>query len=103
MRKFEYIEILKPDTTEENIKKHIEKITKYLKNKNCQDIEIEKIGIKLLAYETQGFNKGYYILIQGNYINEKNYCNMSNWLDWRNKNFNKKYLEVLKNIIVKVD
>ena len=103
MKKFEYIEILKPDTTKKNIEKHIEKITKYFKNKNCQNIEVEKLGLKKLAYMINKYERGFYILIQGNYINGNDYFTISNWLNWRNKNFNKKYPEVLKNITIKVN
>ena len=49
------------------------------------------------------YERGFYILIQGNYINGNDYFTISNWLNWRNKNFNKKYPEVLKNITIKVN
>lgn len=99
---FEYVEIIKPNIKEKDIKKHLNKIKKYFTSKSVTNINIEIIGIKKLAYETQGFNEGYYILFQGNYPDEKKYNDMSNWLNWRNKNFNKKYPEVLKNITVEV-
>ena len=102
MRKFEYIEILKPDTTEENIEKHIEKITKYLKNKNCQNIKVEKIGIKLLAYMIKGHEKGFYILFKTE-AEKKQYKQIAEYLYTKNTSFCKAYPEVIKNISIMTD
>ena len=101
MRKFEYIEILKPDTTEENIEKHIEKITRYLKNKNCQNIEFEKIGTKLLAYMIKGYERGFYILFKAE--TENQYSQISQYLYTKNASFCKAYPEVIKNICITVE
>ena len=102
MENFEYIEILKPDTTKENIKKHIEKITRYLKNKNCQNIEVEKLGIKLLAYMIKGHEKGFYILFKAETEKEE-YRQIEKYLDIRNTSFAKTYPEVIKNISIITD
>lgn len=100
--KFEYIEILKPDTTEENIEKHIQKITQYLKNKNCQNIESEKLGIKLLAYMIKGYERGFYILFRAETEKEQ-YEKIDKYLYTKNTSFCKAYPEVIKNISVITD
>ena len=98
MKKFDYVEILKPDTTEENIEKHIEKIIRYLKNKSCQNIEVEKLGIKNLAYTIKGNEKGFYILYHAKFENLEEYKKIEKYLYNRNANFAKTYPEVIKNI-----
>ena len=102
MKKFEYIEILKPDTTEENIEKHIEKITRYLKNKNCQNIKVEKLGIKLLAYMIKRYERGFYILFRAETEKEQ-YKQIEKYLYTKNVSFCKTYPEVIKNISVITD
>lgn len=102
MIKFEYIEILKSDTTEENIEKHIEKITKYLKNKDCQNIQFEKLGVKKLAYPIKGYEQGFYILFKAETEKEQ-FKHIEKYLYTRNMSFCKSYPEVMKNISVIID
>ena len=102
MRKFEYIEILKPETTEENIEKHIQKIIKYLKSKKCQNIEFEKLGIRKLAYTIKEYEKGFYIIFRAEAEKEE-YKQIDKYLYTPNASFCKAYPEVIKNISVIVE
>ena len=64
MNKFEAVIILEPNT-EETI---IEEILELIKNKIEEDdgkvTNLEKIGLKYLAYEIKNNKQGYYIVIQ---------------------------------------
>ena len=59
--RYESISILKGNFTKEEYKRAFEIIKKYFER--FENIEIEEIGKKKLAYEIKGEKEGYYILV----------------------------------------
>ncbi len=102
MNKFEFIEIIKPDLTLSEKEKNIEKITKYLYNKKCKNLNIEEKKMRELAYSINGYKKGYYIVISGFYKSNDDFVKMSKYLT-KHKNTNKKHLEILASLIYKIE
>ncbi len=67
MNNYESIIILKPDIVEKEIKEEIEKYKKIIRNfvkKNEEQLKIEEIGKKNLAYEVKQYKQGYYVLFE---------------------------------------
>jgi small subunit ribosomal protein S6 len=63
MRKYECTFIINPEKKEEETKKIIEDIKAHLEENKIKVKKIDEWGIKELAYEIDGYNNGFYTVI----------------------------------------
>lgn len=69
MNKYESVIIIKPNLTEDEIEKIIEKVKETIisfTEENANELEIEKLGKKKLAYSVKGNSEGIYVLFTFN-------------------------------------
>ena len=103
MKKFEYIEILKPTIKEKELKNHIESVKEYFNKMECKNVNIENVGIKNLAYNVKEYSKGLFLVFTGEVKNKEIYNKIDKYLYSYNKSFMKDFPEVLKNIFVSLE
>lgn len=73
MNKYESVIIIKPNLMEDRVKEIIEKIKELMisfSSENTNELKIEDLGKKKLAYSISNFNEGIYILFYFNANNE---------------------------------
>jgi small subunit ribosomal protein S6 len=63
MRDYESIIIFKPDLEEEQFEQNLAKIEKVLQKQKAEIIELQKWGVRSLAYEIKKYNQGNYVLL----------------------------------------
>lgn len=63
MNKYESIMIIRPDKTDDEIKSLIEEIKTLIIKGNGVITQVEKLGIKKLAYEVRKCKEGYYVVL----------------------------------------
>ncbi len=64
MRNYETLLILDPDIAEEDIDKEIEKIKGYVEESDGNIVELDKWGVRRLAYAIRKKRQGFYVLIK---------------------------------------
>ena len=63
MHEFELMLVVRPDLTEEELKHVIERAEEYISRVGGKVSKSENWGLKRIAYEMEGFDKAYYVLI----------------------------------------
>ena len=63
MHEFELLLVVRPDLTEQSVKQVIEKAEEYICRVGGKVSKSENWGLKRIAYEINGFDKAYYMLI----------------------------------------
>ncbi len=63
-REYEMMFILQPDLAEEETEKIIGQATEWVTSSGGEVVEVEKIGIRKLAYRIDGHKDGFYVLIR---------------------------------------
>ena len=63
MHEFELLLVVRPDLTEQSVKQVIEKAEEYICRVGGKVSKAENWGLKRIAYEINGFDKAYYMLI----------------------------------------
>lgn len=63
-REYEMMFILQPDLAEEENEKLIDQATEWVTSSGGKVLEVEKIGIRKLAYRIDGHRDGFYVLIR---------------------------------------
>lgn len=63
MHEFELLLVVRPNLTEQGVKQVIEKAEEYIYRVGGKVSKAENWGLKRIAYELEGFDKAYYILI----------------------------------------
>ena len=63
-REYEMMFILQPDLAEEETEKIIGQATEWVTSSGGEVVEVEKIGIRKLAYRIDGHRDGFYVLIR---------------------------------------
>jgi len=92
LKNYELVVIFDPSLKEEDIEKQLSKITSLLEKEKCKVSNIDKWGIRKLAYSIKKQENGYYVIV---YFNGDS--NVVNELDRINKINDK----VLRHLIVK--
>jgi small subunit ribosomal protein S6 len=92
MKKYLGMYIIRPDFTEEQVDSVIEELNKIFTDNGGEILEVNKWGLRDLAYEIQDFSKGYYVKFFVNANNEavKEYDRICNIKE-----------EVIRHILVK--
>lgn len=92
MKKYLGMYIIRPDFTEEQVDSIIEELNKIFTDNGGEILEVNKWGLRDLAYEIQDFSKGYYVKFFVNANNEavKEYDRICNIKE-----------EVIRHILVK--
>lgn len=65
MNKYESVIIIKPNLTDDEIEKIIEKVKETIisfTEENANELEIENLGMKKLAYSIKGNSEGIYVI-----------------------------------------
>jgi small subunit ribosomal protein S6 len=70
MKKYLGMYIIRPDYTEEQINATIEDLNAVFTNHGGEILEVQKWGLRDLAYEIEDFNKGFYVKFFANANNE---------------------------------
>ena len=70
MSSYELMYIIRPDLGEDRVHQTVDKYRDFLKQYDCEDIQIKILGKKRLAYPIQRFQDGIYV--QVNYSGEGN-------------------------------
>ncbi len=70
MKRYLGMYIIRPDYTEEQINATIEQINEIFTKDGGEILEVQKWGLRDLAYEIQDFSKGYYVKFFVNANNE---------------------------------
>ena len=63
MHEFELMLVIRPNLTEEKLKQVIERAEEYISRVGGKVSKSENWGLKRIAYEMDGFDKAYYVLI----------------------------------------
>lgn len=63
MRKYEVMYIIKPDLEQEATKGLVEKFQNLITENGGEIEKVDEMGKRRLAYEIEGYNEGYYVLI----------------------------------------
>lgn len=63
MHEFELMLVVRPDLTEEELKHVIERAEEYISRVEGKVSKSENWGLKRIAYEMDGFDKAFYVLI----------------------------------------
>ena len=66
MRKYETMAVINPDLDEETTESKIEKITDTIEENAGEIVNVDKWGVKELAYEIEDFASAYYVVINFN-------------------------------------
>ena len=90
MRKYECTFIINPEKGEE-VKQIIEEVKSYFEKNKAKIEKIDEWGIKELAYEIDGYNNGFYTII--NFEADPGKANLFNEFMRKNNN-------ILRNILV---
>lgn len=64
MKNYETLFILDPDISEEDIDKDIERIKGYIEKTNGNIVELDKWGVRRLAYQIRKKRQGFYVLMK---------------------------------------
>ncbi len=64
LRFYETVFVLKPTLNEEEVKKRVEEIKKFIESKGGEILHLQDWGTKTLAYRIDNYNHGRYFLIQ---------------------------------------
>ena len=70
MKKYLGMYIIRPDFTEDQINSTIEEINKIFTDNGGEILEVDKWGLRDLAYEIKDFSKGFYVKFFVNANNE---------------------------------
>ena len=98
MNKYESVIIIKPDLMEEKVEEIIEKIKELMisfTDKNKDDLKIENLGKRKLAYSIKNYSEGIYIIFTFN-ANSENISELE-------RVYRIKKEEVMKFIVVRKD
>lgn len=63
MRSYETMFVIRPDLDEEATEKAIEKFTNLIQEQGGQVEGLDKWGKRRLAYDIEGYNEGYYVVV----------------------------------------
>lgn len=63
MRKYEVMYIIRPDLDQEPTKELVEKFQNLITNNGGEVEKVNEMGKRRIAYEIEGYNEGYYVLI----------------------------------------
>lgn len=63
MRKYEVMYIIRPDLDQEPTKEMVEKFQNLIVNNGGEIEKVTEMGKRRIAYEIEGYNEGYYVLI----------------------------------------
>ena len=63
MKNYEIMFIVRPTLTDEDIKKVVTSFEKVLKDNGANEINVQEVGQRELAYEIKDFKSGYYYVI----------------------------------------
>ena len=77
MRKYETMAVINPDLDEETTESKIEKITDTIEENAGEIVNVDKWGVKELAYEIEDFASAYYVVI--NFNGEGETLDRLNW------------------------
>ena len=80
MKKYETMAVINPDLDDETTEAKIEKITSAIEDNSGEVVNVDKWGVKELAYEVEDFRSGYYAVI--------NFTGESETLDRLNRTYN---------------
>lgn len=64
MKNYETLFILDPDISEEDLDSELEKIKGYIEKTNGNIVELDKWGMRKLAYEIKKKRQGFYVLMK---------------------------------------
>jgi len=64
VRFYETVFVLKPTLTEDEVKRRIEEIKRFVESKGGEILNFQDWGTKTLAYRINNFNHGRYFLVQ---------------------------------------
>ncbi len=64
MRNYETLFILDPDISEEDIDREMDRIKGYIEKTNGNVVELDKWGVRRLAYEIRKKHQGFYVLMK---------------------------------------
>ena len=70
MNKYETMAVINPDLDEEQTESKIEKITDTIEENAGEVVNVDKWGVKELAYEVEDFASAYYVVVNFNGENE---------------------------------
>lgn len=70
MKKYLGMYIIRPDFTEDQVNATIEELNKIFTDKGGEILEVDKWGLRDLAYEIKDFSKGFYVKFFVNANNE---------------------------------
>ena len=70
MKKYLGMYIIRPDFTEDQVNAIIEELNKIFTDKGGEILEVDKWGLRDLAYEIKDFSKGFYVKFFVNANNE---------------------------------
>lgn len=62
MKKYEVMYIVRPNLDADATKAVVDQISKIFTDMDSKVVETKEMGLKDLAYEIEGFKKGYYVL-----------------------------------------
>ena len=60
---YEMMYILRPDLSEDVVQQQVNKYQEFLQNNNAEDIQVQVLGKKRLAYPIQKFQDGIYVQV----------------------------------------
>ncbi|EGL82390.1 30S ribosomal protein S6 [Caldalkalibacillus thermarum TA2.A1] len=63
MRAYELMYIVRPDLDEESTKAVIERFQNVIKDNGGEVEKVDEMGKRRLAYEIEGYNDGYYVVV----------------------------------------
>jgi small subunit ribosomal protein S6 len=70
MKKYLGMYIIRPDFTEDQVNSTIEELNKIFTDNGGEILEVDKWGLRDLAYEIKDFSKGFYVKFFANANNE---------------------------------
>ena len=63
MRQYEVMYVLRPDLEEEKVKSNVARYSEVVTNYGGEISKLQEMGKRRLAYEVNGFNDGYYVIV----------------------------------------
>ena len=94
MKKYETMAVINPDLDDETTEAKIEKLTSAIEDNSGEVVNVDKWGVKELAYEIEDFKSGYYAVI--------NFTGEAETLDRLNRTYNIDDT-VLRNIVLRAE
>ena len=77
MRKYETMAVINPDLDDETTESKVERITNTIEENAGEVVNVDKWGVKELAYEINDFASAFYVVI--NFNGEGNTLDRLNW------------------------